>query len=141
MEETEKRELQLLRQPPAAAATEAHKPSFFPSKPHIDPSPLDLTLSMALAPVSPTSVAALKQHAAEQTRLAAQEKARAERTREITRRELEMAEKDFARARLVWERAREDVEKVERMRLISTRRFSATCVEITCQSCRRSFQP
>lgn len=88
------------------------------------------------------NIQALKQHAAEQIRLAAAEKAYAERVRELTRRELELAEKEFARARMIWERAREEVEKVERMKVAATRRkIGPNCIEITCQACMQGFQP
>lgn len=88
---------------------------------------------------STTCVEALKWHAAEQIRLAAIEKAYAERVRELTRREMEMAQSEFARARHMWERAREEVEKAERMKERATRQIDSTCMEITCQSCRQRF--
>ncbi|MQL86097.1 hypothetical protein Taro_018620 [Colocasia esculenta] len=116
---------------------------------------LDLSLSIGVLPLSKPcwtndddnrnggarSIQALKWHAAEQIRLAAMEKAYAERVRELTRREMEMAEKEFARARLLWERAREEVDKVERMKEMATRMVSPTCTEVTCQACRQRFRP
>lgn len=87
------------------------------------------------------SIQALKRHNAEQIRLAAVEKAYAERVRELTRRELELAEKEFSRARMIWERARDDMEKVEKMKVASSRRISSVCIEITCQACQQRFQP
>ncbi|PON72136.1 SHOOT GRAVITROPISM-like protein [Trema orientale] len=102
-------------------------------------------------------VEALKWQAAEQIRLAAMEKAYAERVRELTRREMELAHSEFARARHMWERAREEVEKAERMKESATTTSShhqmdtnsnnsnssssTTCMEITCQSCRQRFRP
>ncbi|XP_042442945.1 protein indeterminate-domain 16-like [Zingiber officinale] len=82
----------------------------------------------------------LRQHIAEQIRLAAVEKAYIERTRELIRRELDLAKKEFARAKLVWEQAREEVEKAERLKEIATRRVSFTCLEITCHNCHQPFQ-
>ncbi|KAF5460061.1 hypothetical protein F2P56_019959 [Juglans regia] len=130
---------------------------------------LDLQLSISLRPIQPPSdcvlagpicaslyddvmpetagcVEALKWQAAEQIRLAAIEKAHAERVREMTRREMELAQSEFARARHMWERAREEVEKAERMkeramRQIADSTTTATCMEITCQSCRQRFRP
>ncbi|KAK8933959.1 hypothetical protein KSP39_PZI015619 [Platanthera zijinensis] len=141
MEEAEKRELWLLSNEPEITAKER---AFRP--------PLDLSLSMssALPPAanpgkeddgSTKSVQALKQQVTEQARPAALETAYANQMRELARRELEMAKSEFTRARLIWERAREEVERVERMKMIATRRISSTCIEITCRNCRRHFRP
>ena len=86
-------------------------------------------------------VESLKWQAAEQIRLAAIEKAYAERVRELTKREMEMAQSEFARARHMWQRVREEVEKAERMKERATRQIDSTCMEITCQSCRQRFRP
>ncbi|KAK4256947.1 hypothetical protein QN277_006603 [Acacia crassicarpa] len=86
---------------------------------------------------SSSCVEALKWEAAEQIRVAAMEKAYAERVRELTRREMEMAQSEFARARQMWERAREEVERAERMKERATSQIDSTCMEITCQSCRQ----
>ncbi|KAE8123875.1 hypothetical protein FH972_018794 [Carpinus fangiana] len=121
---------------------------------------LDLQLSIRVRPIEPPSdcvlagpicgyddvksetscVEALKWQAAEQIRLAAMEKAYAERVRELTRREMELAQTEFARARHMWERAREEVERAERMKERATRQIDSTCMEITCQSCRQRFR-
>ncbi|KAK7291549.1 hypothetical protein RIF29_06785 [Crotalaria pallida] len=100
---------------------------------------LDLQLSISVGP--PAMVEALKWEAGEQIRLAAMEKAYAERVRELTRREMEMAQSEFTRAREMWERAREEVERAERMKERATRQVDATCMEITCHSCRQRFRP
>ncbi|XP_031280006.1 zinc finger protein SHOOT GRAVITROPISM 5 [Pistacia vera] len=126
---------------------------------------LDLQLSISVRPIQPPSncvlsgqicefgdvnkcdtsscvdVESLKWQAAEQIRLAAIEKAYAERVRELTRREMELAQSEFARARQMWERAREEVEKAERMKERATKQIDSTCMEITCQSCRQRFRP
>ncbi|KAI3880264.1 hypothetical protein MKX03_031760 [Papaver bracteatum] len=86
-----------------------------------------------------STIDALKWQTAEQIRLAKLEKAYAERVRELTRREMELAQSEFARARHIWQIAREDVEKAERLKERATRRVDSTCMEITCQSCRRRF--
>ncbi|KAL3342895.1 hypothetical protein AABB24_026767 [Solanum stoloniferum] len=86
-------------------------------------------------------VEALKWQAAEQIRLAAIEKAYAERVRELTRREIELAQSEFARARSMWERAKEEVERAEKLKERATRRIDPTCMEVTCQSCSQKFRP
>nr|XP_010905176.1 protein indeterminate-domain 16-like [Elaeis guineensis] len=151
MEEDDVRELQLLIPAPSSARVPGEASRFPASTNPSDQPPLDLNLSMCVGPRRPPSneearsnmrnAQALKQQSAEQIRLAAVDKAYAERVRELTRRELELAEKEFARARLVWERAREEVEKVERMKEMATRGFNSTCMEITCQACRQRFRP
>ncbi|KAE9601382.1 hypothetical protein Lal_00023978 [Lupinus albus] len=100
---------------------------------------LDLQLSISVG--STAVVEAMKWEAAEQIRLAAMEKAYAERVRELTRREMEMAELEFSRAREIWEMAREEVERAERMREMATMQVDSTCMEITCHSCRQRFRP
>ncbi|KAH7683178.1 ZNF706/At2g23090 domain-containing protein [Dioscorea alata] len=153
VEDQEERELQLLLPKPSnKPALEIPKSSemktvIIPS----DSPPLDLNLSISVSPVQSTTgeevkssirnIQILKQHTTEQIRLAAVEKAYAERVRELTRREMELAEKEFARARMVWERAREEVEKAERMKELATKKVGATCMEITCQACRQRFRP
>ncbi|KAK8933196.1 hypothetical protein KSP39_PZI015620 [Platanthera zijinensis] len=141
MEEADKRELQLLSNEPEITA----KDRAF--RPQLD---LSLSMSSALPPTanpgkeddgSAKSVQARKQQVTEQARPAALETAYANQMRELARRELEMAKSEFTRARLIWERAREEVERVERMKMIATRRISSTCIEITCRNCRRHFRP
>ncbi|XP_074570577.1 uncharacterized protein LOC141827247 [Curcuma longa] len=148
MENNHPRELQLLVQSSASLPSESPK-SMAGCDPTTHSLP-DLSLSMSVrtpwtsVKEEPNSYAKklqlLRQHTAEQIRLAAVEKAYIERTRELTRRELDLAKKEFARAKLVWEQAREDVEKAERLKEIATRRVSSTCMEITCHNCRQPFQ-
>ncbi|KAL6957560.1 hypothetical protein U1Q18_042632 [Sarracenia purpurea var. burkii] len=129
--------------------------------------PLDLQLSISARPIAPPpataedcvvtknplgnstggsmpeydgGVEALKWQAAEQIRLAAVEKAYAERVRELTKREMEMAQSELARARLMWERAREEVDRAERMKERASRQIDSACMEITCQSCKQKFR-
>lgn len=83
----------------------------------------------------------MKRHAADQIRLAAADKAYAERVRELTRREMEAAESEFARATHVWERAHQEMEVAQKMKDKATTRVDPSCVEITCQSCRLRFRP
>ncbi|GAU44965.1 hypothetical protein TSUD_184660 [Trifolium subterraneum] len=105
---------------------------------------LDLQLSISVGPPSMLmcdGVESLKWEASEQIRLAAMEKAYAERVRELTRREMEMAQSEFARARQMWERAREEVERAERIKERAIRQVDSSCMEITCHSCRQRFKP
>ncbi|XP_072950497.1 uncharacterized protein [Typha angustifolia] len=150
MEEEEgERELQLLFSNPLAKRLDGERKPMVTSVPPADHPALDLTLKMSVGPALPEgkskmcvrSMQVLKQQTAEQIRLAAVEKAYAERVRELARREVEMAEKEFAKARAVWERAREEVEKVERMKEMASRRIGSACLEITCQACRQRFCP
>ncbi|XAR50333.1 hypothetical protein NMG60_11004625 [Bertholletia excelsa] len=151
----DQRELQLLpatasssRAPPWPAETSSKFRPPAPAVPYDSPS-LDLQLSISVRPIKTSSstehgggrVEALRWQAAEQVRLAAMEKAYAERVRELSRREMELAQSEFARARQMWERAREEVEKAERMKERATRQGDSTCMEITCQSCRQKFRP
>nr|XP_043639589.1 protein indeterminate-domain 14-like [Erigeron canadensis] len=95
------------------------------------PSPsLDLQLSITIKPPP------------QESEVAAAESAYARRVMEMTRREMEMAQLEFARARHMWERAREEVEMVEKMKENAMRMTSGnSCMEITCQACRRKFTP
>ncbi|XVF49624.1 hypothetical protein PTKIN_Ptkin04bG0028400 [Pterospermum kingtungense] len=160
MEEDDQKELQLLPTQLAIASPSSrpYRSAAARASDHQyeGPSSLDLQLSISLRPIQQLSISdygdvkaaadtscidSLKWQAAEQIRLAAIEKAYAERVRELTRREMEMAQSEFARARQLWERAREEVEKAERMKARATRQIDSTCMEITCQSCRQRFRP
>ncbi|GFZ07998.1 hypothetical protein Acr_19g0009350 [Actinidia rufa] len=77
--------------------------------------------------------------AAEQIRLATAEKAYAERVRELSRREMELAQSEFVRAKHMWERAREEVNKAERMKERGGRMTGAW--KSLVQSCRKKFRP
>ena len=169
MEEDDQKELQLLPTPHSMASSSrmSGRPSDSSLRyrgiggdPFEGPG-LDLQLSISLRPIRPppeyvlagqiceygdvkqeaSCVDALKWQAAEQIRLAAMEKAYAERVRELTRREMELAQSEFARARHMWERAHEEVEKAEKMKEKAMRRIDSTCMEITCQACRQRFRP
>lgn len=110
------KELQLLPSPPSTESPlRKLRPTVMTTDHHHHSSSmihhdLDLKLSINLSTI-PTAtvehpsggggggVEALKWQAAEQIRLTAIEKAYAERVRELTRREMEMAQSEFARAR------------------------------------------
>ncbi|KAK1377336.1 zinc finger protein SHOOT GRAVITROPISM 5 [Heracleum sosnowskyi] len=142
--EEDHQELQLLPSPNYNTSSNSlHTPSWpselssykkYQSNNNYEQPSLDLQLSV------PDGLETLKWQATEQTRLAALEKAYVERVRDLTRRELEMAQSEFSRARLMWERAREEVEQAEKLKHKSMRWISPTCMEITCQSCRKKFR-
>ncbi|KAF7833983.1 Protein SHOOT GRAVITROPISM 5 [Senna tora] len=143
MEEQDQKELELLPSSHSNSSLLRFRSTVSSASEGTTPS-LDLQLSISVRPmIRPPSdcVLALKWEAAEQIRVAAMEKAYAERVRELTRREMEMAQSEFARARQMWERAREEVERAERIKERATRRIDSTCMEITCQSCRQRFRP
>ncbi|OVA09537.1 hypothetical protein BVC80_9101g59 [Macleaya cordata] len=170
MEEGDQRELQLLPTPSSthlSGRTSGTSGRSRSMADHFDGPPLDLQLSISLRPIRPpppptpadcvlprplpehgnmkidftSSIEVLKWQAAEQIRLAAVEKAYAERVKELTRREMELAQSEFARARQMWERARQEVEKAERLKERAARHIDSTCMEITCQVCRQRFRP
>ncbi|KAL8123274.1 hypothetical protein AgCh_011304 [Apium graveolens] len=109
---------------------------------------LDLQLSISLRPFRPPEsnnsavsrpvldrtnldihAETLKWQASEQIRLAALEKAYAERVRELTRREMELAQSEFSRARHMWERAKEEVDKAEKLKERAIHRIDPMCME------------
>ncbi|RYR29801.1 hypothetical protein Ahy_B01g054311 isoform A [Arachis hypogaea] len=144
MEEQDNRELELLPSSRADSSLLRFRSTVSSSSlAEVAPS-VDLQLSISVG--RPTAAECV---AAEQIRLAAMEKAYAERVRELTRREMEMAQSEFARARQMWERAREEVESAERMKERATARLgsssstssSSSALEITCHSCRQRFRP
>lgn len=160
------KEFQLLSSIPYIASSSSHDLSWpldsstkFRSMDHFEDPSLELQLSVSVSPLKPVAdrvrrrkvkdyddviklessrVEALKWQAAEQARLAAMENAYAERVKDLTRREMEIAQSEFVCARYTWERAREEVEK---MKAIACRHIDSTCREITCQSCRQKFRP
>lgn len=140
MEDQVNRELDLL--PPSRADSSLLRLRSTAAADSGSPS-VDLQLSISVRPPAVLmceGVEALKWQTAEQIRLAAMEKAYAERVRELTRREMELAQSEFARARQMWERAREEVERAERIKERATQ-VDSTCMEITCHSCRQRFRP
>ncbi|KAK9117559.1 hypothetical protein Sjap_016506 [Stephania japonica] len=93
------------------------------------------------AKIDLSRIEALRWHSAEQIRLAAIEKAYAEQIRELTKREMELAQSEFVRARLIWKKVQEDVENAERQKARATHQIDSSCMEITCQACQQRFRP
>ncbi|KAK9080551.1 hypothetical protein SSX86_000309 [Deinandra increscens subsp. villosa] len=102
---------------------------------------LDLQLSSNPRPIKlSVGTEARKWRSSDQIRIVAMEIAYAKRLAEMTRQEMQMAQSEFAYARLMWERAHEEVERVEKMKERATH-HGESCLEITCQACRRKFRP
>ncbi|XP_024973321.1 protein indeterminate-domain 16-like [Cynara cardunculus var. scolymus] len=115
---------------------------------------LDLQLSNSSRPVGSSlddcilgdlshkgSTKALKWQEADQIRITSTEKAYVERVREMTQREMDLAQSELSCARHMWERAQEDVARAENMKAKATHWIDSTCMEITCQACRQTFRP
>ncbi|KVH99004.1 protein SHOOT GRAVITROPISM 5-like [Cynara cardunculus var. scolymus] len=142
--EDRRKELQLLPLPPSSYSPWPTASDLFTFRSSddvvvqcpLDPPSLDLQLSISLRPMKPPPPT-VKWRTSDQ--IAAMEKAYVERVMEMTRREMEMAQSEFARARHTWERAREEVERVEKMKERATRQLGS-CLEITCQGCRKKFK-
>ncbi|KAL3617560.1 hypothetical protein CASFOL_037881 [Castilleja foliolosa] len=127
-------------------------PHPWPPSSRFDGPSLDLQLSISVTPMKKPNnnvigdhhytVETLRWQAAEQIRLAAMERAYAERLMEMTRREMELAQSEFVRARNLWDRAREEVGKAERMKERAFRiSADSMCMEITCMCCTKKFRP
>ncbi|KAD2806093.1 hypothetical protein E3N88_39470 [Mikania micrantha] len=98
---------------------------------------LDLQLSIRPAPESFCFI-----ESENETRIRLEElkwHAYAERVREMTKREMELAQSELTRARHMWEHAREEMERAEKMKQRATRRINSSCMEITCQACSQKF--
>ncbi|CAN6472349.1 unnamed protein product [Victoria cruziana] len=83
---------------------------------------------------------AMKRQAEEQLRLAAVEKTYAEKVRELTRQEMELAETEFACARHIWQKAAEQMERAKQMKNEATRHVDSNGMEITCHACQQPFR-
>ncbi|PWA98276.1 hypothetical protein CTI12_AA021650 [Artemisia annua] len=109
--------------------------SFQPSR----PSPEDCALGMDLGCTSHNEALNWKQN--DQIQRTSMENEYVERLKEMTQREMELAQSELSCARYMWERAHEEVERVEKMKAKATRTNGSACMEITCQACRRKFRP
>lgn len=132
--EQDHQELQLLPSPTPRWPSQLSSYINYQSNNNFEPPSLDLQLSV------PDGIGTVKWQATEQTRLAALEKEYVEHLRDVTRREMEMAQSEFSRARVMWERAREEMEQAEKLKRKAMRWINPSCMEITCQSCRKKFR-
>lgn len=111
---------------------------------------LDLQLSNGFQPSNDSmlgrdvcrggSKKSLKWQESDQNQIGSIERQYVEHVREMTQREMQLAQSELSCARHMWERAQEEVEKVENMRAKATRWIDSTCMEITCQSCNKVFR-
>ncbi|KAL7617825.1 protein indeterminate-domain 16 [Lactuca sativa] len=108
---------------------------------------LDLQLSNSFQPAESETVGhtgsteAPKWQADQIQSASTTEKAHIERIREMTQREMELAQAELLYARNMWERTQKEVERVEKLKAKATRYIDSTCKEITCQACRQIFRP
>ncbi|KAF8098148.1 hypothetical protein N665_0272s0016 [Sinapis alba] len=102
---------------------------------------LQLQLSIGMAKTSPNL---LKRNENEEMSLALErayeEARRADEMREDARRQIEMAEMDFEKARNIRKEAKAELEKAQFVREEAMKRINATMLEITCRSCKQLFQ-
>lgn len=76
----------------------------------------------------------------EQAHVAGIETVYAEKVRELARREVKMAEEEFARARMVLEIARQEIRNAERLKEMSVvGKVSPTSAVISCRNCHQFF--
>ncbi|XP_011021714.1 PREDICTED: protein SHOOT GRAVITROPISM 5-like isoform X1 [Populus euphratica] len=89
----------------------------------------------------PTLEAAkLEEFANEQLRLAVTEKAYAEEARHHAKRQIEMAELEFANAKRIRQQAQAELEKAQVLREQATKKISSTIMQVTCQACKLQFK-
>ncbi|KAK1435733.1 hypothetical protein QVD17_01500 [Tagetes erecta] len=93
---------------------------------------VDLQLSISVRPIKSLSKT--------EGEIAALESMHVEHVKEMTRREMEIAQSDFTCARQLWTRAHEEMEKAEKMK---ERAIGCTDsgIEITCHACTKKFRP
>ncbi|KAF2613499.1 hypothetical protein F2Q70_00012543 [Brassica cretica] len=71
---------------------------------------------------------------------AIEEARRAEKMRQEARRQIEMAQVDFEKAKNIRKEAKAELEKAHVVREEAIKRINATMLEITCHSCKDLFQ-
>lgn len=76
----------------------------------------------------------------ELVKLAMAEKAYAEEARREAKRQIEIAEMEFANAKRIRQQAQAELEKAQLLREQATKRISSTILQITCQACKQQFQ-
>lgn len=74
-------------------------------------------------------------------RAAMTEKAYAEEARREARRQIELAEREFANAKRIRQQAQEDLAKAAALREHAMRQITATLSQITCRACKLKFEP
>lgn len=69
-----------------------------------------------------------------------EEARRADEMRQEARKQIEMAEMDFEKAKNIRKEAKAELEKAQFVREEAMKRINATMLEITCRSCKQLFQ-
>ncbi|KAE8710119.1 protein BASIC PENTACYSTEINE2-like [Hibiscus syriacus] len=82
----------------------------------------------------------LKELTSGQLKLAMAEKAYAEKARQEAKRQIDMAELEFASAKRIRQQAASELEKAQALKDQATKKISATIMQITCQTCKHQFQ-
>ncbi|KAJ7942777.1 Zinc finger protein SHOOT GRAVITROPISM 5 [Quillaja saponaria] len=85
-------------------------------------------------------VARLKEFASEEMKLAMAEKVYAEEARREAKRQIEIAELEFANAKRIRKQAQDELEKAQALKQQATKKISSTIMQITCQACKQHFQ-
>ena len=71
--------------------------------------------------------------------MANKEKAFAEEARKQAKRQIELAEMEFANAKRIRQQAQAEFEKAQDLKEQATRKMSSTMLEITCHACKQRF--
>ncbi|KAJ6356594.1 hypothetical protein OIU78_004649 [Salix suchowensis] len=82
----------------------------------------------------------LEEFANEQLRVAITGKAYAEEARQHAKRQIEMAELEFANARRIRQQAQAELGKAQVLREQATKKISSTIMQVTCQACKLQFK-
>ncbi|KAM1064841.1 hypothetical protein ACFX15_019912 [Malus domestica] len=88
---------------------------------------------------STSELARLKEFASEELKLAVAEKSYAEDARREAKRQIEMAEIEFANAKRIRQQAQAEVEKALLLKEQATKRISSAILQVTCQACKQHF--
>lgn len=139
-------ELQLL--PPFTPRPPVNNPSHCTSL--ISTGESDVTkLQLSIGPSSAGSIStdwpvlspeSVKLDAKEQFGLALMDKARADEGRHQAKRQVELAEEEFAKAKRIRQQAQMELSRAQSLRDHAVRQISSALLEITCFSCKQQFQ-
>jgi hypothetical protein len=94
--------------------------------------------SFGVGPIN-WEVARLKDFASEELKLSMAEKAYAEEARREAKRQIEMAELEFANAKRIRQQAQAELQKAQLLKEQSTKKISSAIMQITCPSCKQHF--
>ncbi|KAI3752385.1 hypothetical protein L2E82_24391 [Cichorium intybus] len=75
----------------------------------------------------------------QEMKMALAEQAFAEDARQLTKKQIEMAEMEFENAKRIRQQAQVELERAKILREQATKKISSTMLEITCYSCRQRF--